>query len=839
MRTPTTGRVFRHHAVCCALFFLLAAAVGCGKNSIPPVAPLAFSTGSIPAGQVGAAYNAVLHATGGTAPYTWSVSSGTLPAGLALSGTTGAITGNPVATATTASFIVTVTDSGKPAQSLSERFTLTIAAPTLTFGTRSLPVATVGVPYTATLAASGGTSPYTFTLTSGTLPAGLSLAPSTGAISGTPTAAASSVPLGFTVTDSSVPAQTASGSATLTVNAGISLSVSPVRAGVTETQALSLTATTNDPAGVKWSCSGGSNCGSFSAATSQNGSAVKWTPPSSAGHYTLTATSVTDKTKTASASVGVTSLTGMLTWHNDVQRDGANAQEYALAPSTVTSSTFGKLFSCAVDGAIYAQPLWVAHVAVNGAQHNVVIVATQHDSLYAFDADGSTSPCTPLWHANLLDAAHGGTPGETTVPDMPGNALIGRGYYDIDPEIGVTGTPVIDPATGTVYVVSKSVIVSGPTFFQRLHAIDIATGNEKFSGPVRIAPTYPGIGDGSSTTTLNPEYENQRAGLALANGVVYIAWGSHEDAWPFYGWIAGYDASTLAQVNALNVEPNTGGGGMWMGGAAPALDQSGNLYVLTGNGTFDIRNSSGPTNDYGDSLLRLTSGLGISQYFTPTDQGDYIGNDDDFGSGGAAVLATLPATGSNPTHLLICGGKDGALYVINRDQLGGYGDSNAWQMLNLNNPIFASGAFWNSTYYIAPKGGALQAFTLSASTAKLTPASSTAITFAFPGAVPSISSMPDGSNGIAWVLDNSQYCTHQAPGCGPAVLHAFDATSLSNELWNSAQGSGNSAGYAVKFTVPTIANGKVYVGTRGNNAGDVDSSTSTPGELDVYGLLPN
>ena len=822
-----------------ALLLLLAGVAGCGNNRISPAPPLEFSTGSLPAGQVGAAYNATIHLTGGTPPYAWSISNGALPAGLTLEAAGGAITGNPIATATGASFTVTVTDSSKPVQTKSETLALTIAPPALAFGTTPLPAATTGVPYTTTLTASGGTPPYAFSLTSGTLPDGLSLNASTGTIGGTPAAAVSSAPLGFTVTDSGVPVQTATRSATLTVNPPITLSISPIRAALTETQTLSLTATTNDTAGVRWGCAGAGNCGTFSAQTSQNGSAVSWKAPSSAGNYTLTATSATDKTRTASASVAVTSLTGVLTWHEDIQRDGANTQEYALTHSIMTSSTFGKLFSCTVDGAVYAQPLWAANLTVNGAQHNVVIVATEHDSLYAFDADANSSPCTPLWHANLLDSTHGGTSGETSVPDTPSNALIGRGSYDIDPEVGVTGTPVIDPTTNTLYVVSKSVIASGPSFFQRLHAIDIATGNEKLSGPVTIAATYPGTGDGGSTTSFNARYENQRPGLALANGVVYIAWAAHEDVPPWYGWIVGYNASTLSQVSVLNVAPNAGEGGIWMGGAAPAVDQSGNLYLTTGNGVFDANSATSPSNDYGDSLLRLTSSLGVSQYFTPSDQDALNDEDGDFGSGGAAVLTNLPANGSNPTHLLICGGKDGALYLINRDQLGGYGDSNAWQKLSFSGPIYASGAFWNSTYYIGPKNGFLQSLTLDTSTVKLTATGSTSMTFSFPGAVPSVTSMPDDSNGIVWVLDNSRYCTSQAAGCGPTVLHAFDATNLSNELWNSTQGSGNSAGNAVKFTVPTIANGKVYVGTRGNNAGGADSSTSAPGELDVYGILPN
>jgi hypothetical protein len=277
-----------------------------------------------------------------------------------------------------------------------------------------------------------------------------------------------------------------------------------------------------------------------------------------------------------------------------------------------------------------------------------------------------------------------------------------------------------------------------------------------------------------------------------------------------------------------------------MGGGAPAADSSGNLYVITGNGNFDATNLSAPNNDYGDSFLKLSSNLTVSQYFTPSDQSSDNLNDQDFGSGGAAILVDLAPNGSNPTHLVLGGGKDGNLYLLNRDQMGGSGDTNAWQVLSLGNGIFGTAAFWNSAFYLAGTGGRLQEFSLNSSTAKLntSPISTTTATFGFPGATPSVSSMPNDTNGIVWALDNSHYCTPQSPGCGPAVLHAYDATNLATELWNSSQGSGNSAGYAVKFTVPTVANGKVYIGTRGNNIGGADSSTTVPGELDVYGLLP-
>jgi putative Ig domain-containing protein len=824
---------------------------------------LTITTTALPNGQVGTAYTATLTATGGTTPYTWALTGGTLPAGLTLSATTGAIAGTPTATANNTPLSFSVTDSSSPAQSKSVSLTLYISssgANTLAITSSALPNGQDGNAYSATLAATGGTAPYTWSVASGTLPAGLTLNATTGAITGTPTATASATTLTFSVSDSSLPVQTKSLNLALTIYSsnGISVSVSPQNVGMTITQTLSLTPTTTDTAGVTWSVTGtgcsGTACGSFSSTTSLTGVAVTYTAPSTAGVYTITASSVTNNSIAANTTIGVTDLAGMTTYHNDLSRDGANTQEYALTPSNVTTSTFGKLFSCTVDEAIYTQPLWIPNLTVNGAVHNVVFVATQNDSLYAFDADNNTTPCTPLWQVSLIDSAHGGTSGEASIPTgLTGSGyLIGQGNGDITPEVGVTGTPVIDPATNTLYVVSKSYAASGPTFFQRLHAIDLASGNEKFSGPVDIAATYPGNGDGGSTTTFVTQQENQRCGLALVNGIVYVAWASHEDTTPFYGWVIGYSASNLSQTYVFNDVPNApsspmeglaGEGGIWMSGGAPAADSSGNLYLITGNGSFD-----NTTEDYGDSLLQLSPNpnvpsLAVSQYFTPTDQLTDTQNDVDFGSG-AVVLIDLPANGGNPTHLAVGGGKDANLYALNRDALGGYGDSNAWQELSLAtrgfNGVFSTAAFWNSTLYIATFAGPLQAFSLNPSTAQLTQLPNVSPeTFARFGPTASVSSAPDYSNGIVWVIDPAQYCTIGSSACGPAVLHAYDATNLSNELWNSSQGSGNTAGNGVKFTVPTIANGKVYIGTRGNNTGGADNSTTVPGELDVYGLLPN
>jgi hypothetical protein len=400
-----------------------------------------------------------------------------------------------------------------------------------------------------------------------------------------------------------------------------------------------------------------------------------------------------------------------------------------------------------------------------------------------------------------------------------------------------------------LYVVTKSTNSSGSVFRQRLHVIDLTTGAEEPGAPLAIAASSPGNGDGGTSVSFNPQTANQRAGLALVGGSVYIAWGSHEDARPFYGWLIGYtyNGSSLTRTHVLNVVPNYGLGGIWMSGSAPAADSSNQLYVSTGNGVFDADSNSAPNNDYGDSFLKLSPSLSVVDYFTPSDQQSDESNNNDFGAGGAAVLGDLPA-GSAVSHLAIAGGKDGYLYVFNRDSLGGFGDSNALQKiqagqegsLSTGNPgvIFSSIAFWNNTLYLAAAGEPLIAFQLNKSgTFSFAAAANAPRQYGFPGSTPSVSS--SGSiNGIVWAVDGSQYCTTASPGCGPAVLHAYDAADITDELWNSSMSSGDAAGYAIKFAVPTVANGKVYVGTRGNNRGGSSGSTSVAGELEVYGLKP-
>jgi len=650
-------------------------------------------------------------------------------------------------------------------------------------------------------------------------------------------------PATVTLTATSVTDNTKTGTATITVIPGpLNVVVSPKRGSITTSQTQQFTGTVfNDPknAGVTWRVDGniGGNItiGTISVAG-------LFTPGSQVGLHTIMATSVSDVTKSDSVTISVTDLAGVYTYHNNLSRDGSNQSEYALTASNVTSTTFGKLFSCTVDGAIYAQPLWVANFLIGGGTHNVIFVATQHDSVYAFDADAS--PCVTYWHAQLLPTM----PMSETWVDTKDVLTT-----DIAPDIGITGTPVIDPSTNTLYVVTKSkdtgtACTPSSACHQRLHAISLVDGSEKFGSPANItaAITVPGTGDGSSggNVPFNPLTENQRPGLALVNGVVYIAWASHGDNDPYHGWVIGFTASptlALAPGGVFNTTPNfvsgsPSRGGIWMSGGAPSADSSGNLYFLTGNGSFDA-NSSG--SDYGNSTVKLgtVGGLSVVDWFTPSDQAMLNTNDTDHGSGGAAILVDQPS-GPVP-HLLIGGGKEGNLFLLNRDNMGHFNTTNqVFQTLSLGNSIWATPAFWQNMLYLAGKDDSLKAFSFNTATGKFNalPASQSPSRYGFPGATPSISAS-GASNGIVWAIDSSQYCTTQSPGCGPAVLHAYDATNLAKELWNSSQSSGNAAGNAVKFTVPTVANGKVYIGTRGNNKGGTTSSA--PGELDVYGLTPN
>jgi hypothetical protein len=647
-----------------------------------------------------------------------------------------------------------------------------------------------------------------------------------------------------TLTATSVSDGAKSAAATINLTA-IIVSVSPKRGGMVASQALLITATlTNDAAnaGVSWSfaSTGATTGGGFSPTNSTSGNPVAFTAPAAPGVVTITATSVTDPSRTATATIGVTSLTSLTTYLGGNSRQGGNTQEYALTTSGVTavnSANFGKLFSCTADAAIYAQPLWVAGLSVSGVTHNVVFVATQHDTVYAFDADAN--PCTQLWKASLIDVAHGAassTETWVTVTDL--------NCTDISPEIGIVGTPVIDLHTNTLYAVSLSKNSSSTAFYQRIHALDLATGKEKFSGPTLISATVPGTGVASmgGNVSFDAFANNQRSALLLTNGHVIVDWAAHCDNSPWHGWIMSFNASSLAQEAVLNFSPNGISSGAWMSGNGPAADPSGHIYLALGNGTFDAANTTAPNNDYGDAILKLGPPSGgtfpvLSYFHSYTLVSPNIG-DLDQGSGG---LLLLPTVGGH--NYLVQAGKDRNLYLADQASLGGWNSSSnnvvQWMLAAFSGGVWGSPTYWNGNVYYGAVGSPINAFSFdTGGTAMLStsPTSSSPETFAFPGPTSPVSANGT-SHGIVWALDNTQYCTSESPGCEPAVLHAYDATNLATEFWNSSQNAADQAGNAVKFTVPTVVNGKVYVGTRGNDMGS--GGTSVPGELDVYGLKPD
>ena len=501
----------------------------------------------------------------------------------------------------------------------------------------------------------------------------------------------------------------------------------------------------------------------------------------------------------------------VLTFHNDLARTGQNLGETILSPALVNSSSFGKLFNLALDGKVDAQPLYFSGVSIGGGVHNVVYAATEHDSVYAFDANSGRV----FWHVSLLKS------GETTSDT--------RSCDQVVPEIGVTATPVIDPTAGphgTIYVVAMSKDSSG-NYYQRLHALDITTGAEQFNGPKLVQAKYPGTGANSSNgnVVFDPKQYKDRPGLLLLNGVVYTSWGSHCDINPYTGWIIGYDRLGLNQTSVFDFSPNGSEAALWNSGGAPAVDSQGNIFVSVANGTFDtsLTSSGFPSRgDYGNAFVKLAlSGgkLTPADYWTMYNSNSESNADVDLGSGGIMLLPDETDSGGTVHHLAVGAGKDSNLYVINRDNMGKYdatSDGTIYQQLSgaLPGGIWSNPAYFNNHVYFGPVGSSIYSFGIS--NAKLSLSSSTGHTFAFPGITPSVSAN-GSSNGILWAVENSN----------PAVLHAYDPANLSTEFYNSNQaasgrdqfGSGN------KYIAAMIANGQVFVGTQNSVA--------------VFGLLPH
>ena len=496
---------------------------------------------------------------------------------------------------------------------------------------------------------------------------------------------------------------------------------------------------------------------------------------------------------------GTTPSNTVLTYHNDVARTGQNLAETTLTASNVNSTSFGKLFVISVDGKVDAQTLYLPNLTVSQATHNVLFVATEHGSVYAFDADTGTQ----LWQISTLAS------GETTSGD--------HGCGQISPEIGVTATPVIDPkagAHGTIYVVAMSKDGSG-NYHQRLHALDVTTGAEQFGGPQEIHASFPGNGDNSTggSVIFDSGQQVDRPGLLLLNGVIYTAWGSHCDIRPYTGWIIGYDQNTLAQTSVLNVTPNGNEGAIWMAGAGPAADANGNIFVLDANGVFDANldvNGFPNQGDFGNAFLKISTNsqkLAVADYFEMSNQQEENDSDTDLGSGGALVLPDLTDGSGNTKHLAVGAGKDGNLYVVDRDSMGKFNSSsnNIYQELTgALGSVFSMPAYFSNTIYYGAVGNSMTAFAISGAKLPATPTSQTGNSFGYPGATPSISANGT-SNGIVWAAENAN----------PAVLHAYDATNLAKELYNSNQAASgrDQFGAGNKYITPTIINGKVYVGT--------------------------
>lgn len=487
------------------------------------------------------------------------------------------------------------------------------------------------------------------------------------------------------------------------------------------------------------------------------------------------------------------------TFHNDVARTGQNLSETTLTPANVNSSSFGKVGFLSVDGKVDAQPLYLSNVPIGGQNHNVVFVATEHASAYAFDADSGTQ----LWKVSTLGS------GETPSDD--------QGCYQLTPEIGITATPVIDRKhgpNGTIYIVAMSKDASGG-YHQRFHALDVTTGAELAGSPKEIQAAYPGTGQNSSagTVTFDPKKYAERAALLLLNGSIYTGWTSHCDSSPYTGWIMGFDASTLGQTSVLNFTPNGSGGSIWMSGGGLAADGSGNIFLINANGTFDTTlNANGfpGQGDYGNCFFRLSPAngrLSVADYFSPFDTVSQSNEDNDLGSGGVLLLPDLIDSAGQTRRLAVGGGKTSILYVVDRDSMGKFNPSrnNVYEELSkaVAGPIFSTPAYYNNTVYIGAVGDSIKAFNIGNAQLPQQASNATPNTFPYPGATPSISANGN-TNGIVWAAENGS----------TAALHAYNASDISQELYNSKQaGSRDSFGEGNKFIAPMIANGKVYVGT--------------------------
>ena len=499
------------------------------------------------------------------------------------------------------------------------------------------------------------------------------------------------------------------------------------------------------------------------------------------------------------------------TYHNDISRTGQNLKEAVLTLTNVNPTAFGKTNFLSADGKVDAEPLYLQNLMIGGTTHNVLYAATEHDSVYAFDADTGTQ----LWTAPLL-----GT-GETTSDD--------HGCGQITPEIGATATPVIDRSqgpSGTIFLVAMSKDGSGQ-YHQRLHALDVTTGAEQAGSPVEIQASYPGSGAASSggNVIFDPGQYAERAGLLLLNGSIYTGWTSHCDIQPYTGWLMAYSESTLRQTAVLNLTPNGNEGSVWMSGAGLAADTNGDIYLLDANGTFDTTLDSGGfpnKRDFGNAFLKISTaggGLAVADYFALDNTVSESGSDQDLGSGGALLLPDLTDSAGQVHQLAVGAGKDSNIYIVDRNNMGKFNANTngaIYQELTGAAPggVYSAPAYFNNVVYYGGNGDPIAAFPIADAKLLTTPSAVTGNSFVYPGPTPGISGNGT-SNGIVWAVENTS----------PAVLYAYRADNL-QKLYDSTQAPGgrDSFGAGNKFITPLIVNGKVYAGTTNGVA--------------VFGLLP-
>jgi len=568
-----------------------------------------------------------------------------------------------------------------------------------------------------------------------------------------------------------------------------------------QTATFAVVATGSAPLAYQWQQDGVAIAGATTSSyttpvttTANSGEQFRVVITNSVGSVTSSTATLTVNPATTSSAIDV------ITYHYDNMRTGQNVNEMTLTPANVNVNTFGKLGEFSVDGHVDAQPLLVSNLSISGSTKNVLYVATEHDSVYAFDAGSITAAGgTVLWQASAL------LPGETTSDT--------RNCGQVAPEIGITATPVIDRGRNAIYVVAMSKDSLG-NYYQRIHALSLTTGKELFGGPVPVQATYPGTGDNSSngSVVFDPKQYKERPGLLELGGNIYTMWSSHCDIRPYTGWVIAYSADTLAQTAVLNLVPNGSEGAIWMSGGAAGADAAGNIYFIMANGDFDTTlNATGfPANgDCGNCFVKISSTVPLTllDYFTPLNTVSESDSDTDFGSGGELLLPDVLDASGNTRHLAVGSGKDANIYVVDRDNMGKFngGADNIYQLISgqLSGGVFAKPSYFNGTVYYGAVGDNIKAFPIVKGLLATSPSSQSSHSFPYPGAVPTISASGT-ANGIVWVVENSS----------PAVLHAYDATNLANELYNSNQASGGKDSFSSnKFITPIVANGKVYVGT--------------------------